>query len=244
MRSINNKVHLLETLIEERPIHIICATETWLNKEKLELFNIKGYSPRSSFCRKSHDGGGVCILLRDELEYKKMTDIESLSKEMIFEICAVEIPKFDMLVINLYWPNSSREIEVFYSSLNQLLNSLSIKYKHKNIVLGGDFNVDFNKNNKQKMELVHLMLTFNFHQLVKEPTRITSTSSTCLDLIFVNFRKRQCQVNVEEFGFSDHKGAILFTPFRLADPPPFSFSRRMFNEKNIESFKQGLVDID
>lgn len=244
MRSLNGKVHILENLIEEKPIQVICLTETWYNEEKLELLNIKGYTPCSSFCRKAHGGGGVCILLRDEYEYKKIKEIETLSVEMIFEICAIELSKFDMLIINLYWPDSDRGKEIFYNSLEKLLNLLSTKYKHKNIVLGGDFNVDFSNNNKKKLELQNLVLTSNFHQLVNEPTRITSTTSTCLDLIFVNFKKNKCKVIVDEFGCSDHKGVILSTPFRAEDPPQFSFLKRFFNEKNIENFKVALMDID
>lgn len=41
MRNSNNKVHLIETLIEEKLIHAISATETWLNMEKLELRILK-----------------------------------------------------------------------------------------------------------------------------------------------------------------------------------------------------------
>lgn len=115
-----------------------------------------------------------------------MEDIEALSVEMIFEICATEVTKFDMLLTNLYWPDKDREVEIFYNCLRKLLNRLSIKYKHKNIVLGGDFNIDFHKNSNKKIDLLNLMLTFNFHQLIQESTRITSNSSTCLDLIFVN----------------------------------------------------------
>lgn len=65
------------------------------------------------------------------LGVQKNEDIEALSEEMIFEICAVEIPKFDMLIINLYWPNSNREIEVFCNCLEKLLNKLSINFLKK-----------------------------------------------------------------------------------------------------------------
>lgn len=44
--------------------------------------------------------------------------------------------------------------------------------------------------------------------------------------------------------FQTNKGVILFTPFRAEHPKPFSFSRRLFIEKNIENFKRALVHIN
>lgn len=125
MQSIYNKVHLLEDLLEEtKSIQVICVTETWLNEEKLRLLQLNNYDIVSRFCRKNHGGGGVCIFVNKSFECSGRLDIELLSVESIFEICAIEVPKANLLIVNLYWPNSKREIEVFYTCLEKLLELL------------------------------------------------------------------------------------------------------------------------
>lgn len=155
MQSVNNKLHLLEDFIEgNQNVHTICLTETWFNEEKLKLFNLPGYPIESSFCRKSRReaarGGGVCILTKENQETKTRNDIVQLSLENIFEICAVELPRHNILIINLYWPNSSINKEKFFDCLENLLKLLSLKDVAKTILIGGDFNVNFLTNSVLK----------------------------------------------------------------------------------------------
>lgn len=53
------------------------------------------------------------------------------------------------------------------------------------------------------------MLTYNLQQIVKEPTKITHSSSTCIDLVLMNVKSNNRQSIVNEFGFSDHKGLLF-----------------------------------
>lgn len=71
MRSVLNKTHLLKALIDERSdLNALCITEYLLAKGKIDLLQINGYFIASSFCRKNHEGGCVCILLKDNTESK------------------------------------------------------------------------------------------------------------------------------------------------------------------------------
>lgn len=244
MQSVYNKIHLLEALIEEQPnINVICITETWMNKEKLKLLNINNYTPGSSFCREQHEGGGVCILVKSTLNYIERTDIKSQSLEYIFETCAIEIPEINLLIINLYWPDSNREVEVFYTCLEKLLKLLALKDNNKKVIFGGDFNVNFLTNNKAKRTLSNLMLTYNFHQKVKGATRVTASSSTCLDLLFTNF-KIDTQVVIDELGFSDHRGILFSTPLTTYQPKQLTMLKRRYTETNINKFKDELLTIN
>lgn len=244
MQSVYNKIHLLEAFVQEKPNqHIICILESWLNIDKIKLLKLDGYSMASSFCREKHDGGGVCIFIKETLEYRERLDINSMSIEMIFEISAIELPKENLLIINLYWPNSKREIDVFYSCLDKLLTHISTKDSTKNVVIGGDFNVDFLSNNNEKNRLSNLMLSHNFHQKVRKPTRVTSTSNSCIDLIFTNFSSKSVKVSVEEYGFSDHRGLLFSLPFLKKQIKQLSKFKRIFNKSNINKFKNELSTI-
>ena len=71
---------------------IICLTETWANDSDINhnsLFQLEGYIPVHQI-RKSRQGGGIVIFIRDSLLYKlrndlsiNCEDIESLSIEIL-----------------------------------------------------------------------------------------------------------------------------------------------------------------
>ena len=78
------------------------------------------------------------------------------------------------------------DLESFISSLEDSL--LKLDYCNSDLVLLGDFNVDFTpckgKCNPAKQKLLNFTHTLELSQLVKEPTRVTDTSRITIDLIF------------------------------------------------------------
>lgn len=113
IRSIKNKYHLLEALVEEYNVTALCLTETWITYYKKDLLVLRGYNVASAFYRNNHEAGGVCILLKDNIDYKECSEIDSLSIEFIFEICAIEIPIFNLILIVIYWPENNRQTNIF-----------------------------------------------------------------------------------------------------------------------------------
>ena len=71
-------------------------------------------------------------------------------------------------------------------------------------VLFGDFNIDWTIPSKDKHELEHLMNSFNFHQILDEPT--TDYDST-LDLIFTNMNN--VNTGAVEAYYTDHKLCLI-----------------------------------
>lgn len=240
IRSIKNKLHLIEALTEEHDISALCFTETWITKEKLDLLNLEGYSLASVYCRSNYEGGGVCILLKDKLDYCRCMDIEAFSVEFVVEISAIEVPKLNVLLIVIYWPNNTREETIFNSQLDKLLQLLNSKYSKKNVIIGGDLNVNFLNKKKQTIELKNTFKRFNFDQNVKVPTRIHKDSATCLDVIFTNFNKNNFNISVNEYGLSDHRGVLIeLQQENTVNDTIYQF-KRVFNEKNLDLFKQQL----
>lgn len=80
-----------------------------------------------------------------------------------------------------------------------------------NFYLIGDFNIDFFISNTPLYhKLLSVASSFNLTQVVSEPTRVTVTSSTLIDLIFassVNFVK-SC-TTIPPLANADHYGLIL-----------------------------------
>ena len=93
----------------------------------------------------------------------------------------------------------------FYDIFEQTCHQIDDTNKYEIIILG-DFNTDmkgpFNSNLQRR--LLEFQTTFDLDQLIVEPTRITPTSRTIIDLILVSDPAKISQSGVIEIGVSDH----------------------------------------
>jgi hypothetical protein len=75
--------------------------------------------------------------------------------------------------------------------------------------LSGDFNIDIASSNANGELFEELLLCYGFDFLLREPTRITSHSQTCIDNIISNKNKKEFSLSVVELGLSDHAAQLL-----------------------------------
>lgn len=171
-----------------------------------------------------------------------------MSIEYVIEVCAVELVKEKIILLTLYY-NGKKE-DLFYEKLEIILNYINNKFSKYKVIIGGDFNTDMlqknTKNNtskrNKKNKLSNLMLQYKFQQQINCPTRITKTTSTCLDLIFLNFNTDNLSTTVQELGLSDHSGTIIHLNLpKQAKQTIWYTEKRQFNTKNIEDFRQQLA---
>ena len=100
------------------------------------------------------------------------------------EICK---PKAKPFLINTWYrqPNTSLELFNSYEELVKNMDS-----EGNEIILIGDFKCDWSlekdKLNSQTNKLVDLANLFQLEQFIKQPTRITQTTRTIIDLVFSN----------------------------------------------------------
>ena len=64
----------------------------------------------------------------------------------------------------------------------------------------GDFNVDLLANNAHVKPWLNLLENFQLHQLIDEPTRISSNSATLVDHVFTLSSAKVRAVNVPKIG--------------------------------------------
>ena len=142
------------------------------------------------------------------------------------------------LVVVVYRASGS-DIKIFFNKLERIVDRVFNENKPTFIV--GDFNIEMLKENKFKAELSSLMLSFKFQPHIKENTRITSLSASCLDNIFTNFGP--VETLVFEHFISDHKAqkVIFETKYQGTDP---QFHRRFFTDKNKIEFLNCLTQQD
>ena len=130
---------------------------------------------------------------------KRRLDLENDELEALwFEI---KVSKCSILVCNLYRPPSSTV--VYWSVLRDMLESAASEGKE--LILLGDFNCNVSGRHPQQTGLADLATEINMSQLIAEPTRVTETSNTTIDLQFSTNASQFVQSGcVHTFVHSDH----------------------------------------
>ena len=129
-------------------------------------------------------------------------------------------------------------IDGFISNLTDSLNNIDTE--NSDIVLVGDFNVDYSTKNQLRRKLDEFALQHSLSQIICKPTRVTENSSTTIDLIFVNNTHRIVKSDVLQSSISDH--SIVFCTIKggVKKFPPKKLEFRCFKNFNKEAFLRDL----
>ena len=232
----------MEDLLEENlECKVLCVTEHWKTTTQLENYGIVGYNLITSFCRKEENRhGGSAIYANKNIQCITRKDINSVSVEGIFECCGCEcrIQNKRIIVICLYRPPNGN-INDFLSRIESVL---SICMEGGSIVIcAGDFNLDFLSTNKKVLELLSIINSFNMKHVIKEHTRVTAASRTCIDNILTNFNGNYI-TQVLQSHISDHTAQKLV--IYLDAKTNHFIEKRSFSEINKKRFKAKLLDRD
>ncbi len=103
----------------------------------------------------------------------------------------------------VYRPPSANDI--FFKQLTEILKEC---YHNKEIILMGDFNLNWEDKLKRK-KLKTIADKYLLNQIIKGPTRITKSSKTQLDLIFTNKPERITKSYNLITGLSDHNLTLV-----------------------------------
>lgn len=189
---------------------IVCLSEHWvLSEEVLKNINLGGYILADSFCRTNNIHGGVAIYVKNNIKFKKLVT-DDFNAELNSEFCAIDLIERKIVIITVYRPcnvMSNKNFDTFLTNLENML----LRYCNTNsqIVLVGDFNVDFRGHSTELTDLISLIDSFGLHVTISDYTRISKNSSTCIDNIITNFDCENYEVGVIEPCLSDHLGQFL-----------------------------------
>ena len=153
------------------------------NEIDIEMAKVQGYDIiRRDWSTNGRFGGGVCFYIRSNISYSVRTDLDS----QLLEIISIEIRKHNSkpFVITSWYspPNSPHELFAHVNTLLGKLDSENVEH-----FLLGDLNCDMqSKDNANVKALLNITDIYGLEQLINEPTRITPTTSTLIDLIFTN----------------------------------------------------------
>ncbi|KAL8567466.1 hypothetical protein ACOMHN_010057 [Nucella lapillus] len=214
-QSARSKKPLLETVVNTTDADIIIGTESWLDSSinSNEVFPTGYVAYRRD--RPSGKHGGVFILVSTKLESSQTDLIQHQSdSEMLWIKIKIKGSK-DLYVCAYYKKPDLRQPGCFMD-LNYCLQSIP---PDSHIWMGGDFNladIDWELDAVRpgaaqvamSNELLSVAQDANLAQMVDEPTRITDSTSTTLDLFFTNNHTLINSVKVIP-GISDHEAVYV-----------------------------------
>jgi len=173
--------------IEENNVHVdfILLCETFLNEHNAHLYELPGYKFEYKN-RRIMQRGGVAIYVRDNIHYKVRTDL-NMFIEGEFEAIFLETVNIKKTTIigEIYRPPGCN----LASSLERY-DELFSKIKHyKHIMIGMDQNVDLLKidSHQRSMDFFNTIITNGLVPTITKPTRITATTATIKDNIYVKY---------------------------------------------------------
>ena len=231
IRSLNNKVREVKTIIKEHKPNILGLSESELkkvngvfNEEKLKIPGYKLLFP------KSWDTKGyarVVVYVKNSLEFEQIHDLENEEVQSIWIRGGYKNGR------KIYFCHGYREhknclggsLNSQKSNLEAFVSQWETAAEHGNsqevneVHICGDMNLDslegrWLQPDYNLVSLSRIVFNYcnmnNFHQLVKEPTRIqfnsvqNITNISCLDHIYTNARYRCSPIRVIPCGTSDH----------------------------------------
>ena len=182
-KNLTDLTLLLKDLYDKKIIiHVISLCETFLSNENSCLFSIENYTPIHRYHDKNKSGGGVSIFVHDCVQFiKTITSPHNEAFESLTIECKHKATPFT--VSEIYRPPNTDQ-DMYLASLGTLLDS--VKPIKCNFICG-DFNFDLLKTDMHKPteHFLSMFLDEGFVPYISKPTRVTHTSSTLIDNIFV-----------------------------------------------------------
>ena len=189
--NVSDKLSEISVLASLYGFDVFAFSEAWFNSSIAhDSIVIPGYSYPLRKDRSGKRGGGVAIYAKDHIAVKRRVEFEYFAGlELLWVQCNVD--SFVFLCEVCYRPPNQSVIEekAFFESLQMCFDNIKSCGQISAVVLLGDFNAHFNydgtlsPNTDIGIRVFNFLESNNLYQLVDNPTRITQTGESILDLI-------------------------------------------------------------
>ena len=239
-RSVPKHIDEITKLFQDTKLDCIAVSETFIKAHTPKsLQNIPGFK----FFKKnrvSSNGGGIGIFIRDTLA--KNAKIIKLPQTFTQpETLFVELTiKNNKVAVGVCYKPPRIPYGVF-ATIQESFAYITTKYQHT--IISGDYNINYLEPESYPTSFFQLNITepLGLTQVIKEPTRITSTSSTCIDLFLVSNSDNVKKWGVVDIpGISDH--CLIYMAYAIRKPKfiPKTYTCRNFKHFSEDSFMQDI----
>ena len=195
---------------------------------------IDGAFPSSQFCIKGDKmfckdrnrfGGSLIVYIRRGLITRKINHLEGNYIESI--VLLVQPGRSSKWTLFLYTYDVTKNL--WKLEFNSMLFNGS--QRHDNLAIVRDLNCDIshlNKGFREGRTLRDSMNEYNSTNLIREPTRVTATSSSLIDVILTNRPRSFLTSGIFDLGLSDYHLVYAVSRSHYPRSCPITVERRLF----------------
>ena len=223
---------------------VISFTESWLNDGIKNLVSFHGYKAYHSL-RPNSSYGGISVFVKDKFTVKvipntciSLDTIECLGLTLCNNNHRIN-------VITIYKPNTSKSL--FTEKCMEVLSTVGVRGAGE-LYVCGDFNIDLLQceNDDDTQHFLTLFQSLSLLPVISKPTRITDTTATLIDHIYVaNPYKVQPGIIVDNI--SDHMPTFMIRTDLFRACPSNSnltIKYRIINENSLRCIYNQINSID
>ena len=245
-RNFSDLLGLLYSL--DHPIDVITITEIGKKNVLNRINMLRDKYDCEHVLPKTKKYGGACIFVRKNINYHVREDLSVVSDDVEDVWLEAEVND-QKLVIGSVYRHPGTSLNAFVASLEKTLQK--IDNECCNSLVCGDFNADGLKldANKGTADFYNCLMTYNYVPSITLPTRITDTTITLIDNIFMKINKKNVNDKVLSGNIysdiSDHlPNFITIQSHKSTFTENFQKKVRIYGEKNIEKFVNRISNID
>lgn len=234
-QSLNTGREELVRLMHSSKPDILTVTETRLNQSSnLKHYHLEGYrllhKPRGK--GKKREGGGIGMYIQNRLRSREIVLPPGDLEQHWIEI---KINNRKLAVGVVYKPPKF-SVNEFINHLSNTISTIFPQYDY--IFLTGDININLlDKSSNESNSFMDLLHSNNLQLIVEQPTRVTSTTRTLLDVICCNIDLQPQIVSVtHNDDLSDHAFVSAVFPIKLPIVAPRLVTYRPFHEFDLNTY--------
>lgn len=236
-QSIRNKGDDIDAFFSsfDREFHLIMLSETWYDINSVPWCppNYQCFTASRTSCR----GGGISMLLQQSILADRIDQFCCITDD--FEVLTVLCTR---TVYSVFYRPPNGSLVSFSCFIENLFGFISDnKYK---AIFGGDFNIDMSATTSVTRNFNLLISTHGFLNVISTPTRITSYTSTCIDLFLTNFNPAYIKSGVLSGGISDHMPIFLSLNQNIDKVNTRTRTGQCITENRLENFRNQLCQLD
>ena len=246
-RNFNNLILYLKLFAQS--FAIIAITETWLlDNDALQSYEINNYKLFTKNKKNTNRGGGIALYIHANI-------IQYFDREIIFNYSHFEsltLYFFNMSIGNIIISVIHRTPDNRYKNsvelneeFNKYLTDICKSQNNYNIC-AGDFNIDLLKyaEHTPTTEFINLLFSCNLFPLISKPIRITNTSTTLIDNIYVTNNLTATHANILYAEILDHFPIYAIFPLSINTPREHNILYRDMSSKNRNSLYIAVLITD
>ena len=214
---------------------VITLSETFLSNKSSVDIELPGFHNAIRRDRPTF-GGGLAVYVRENISFRRKIEFECKDIENVW----LEVSTVDgkLLICNTYRPPNYQEYwHIFETNIENVKSDSHTKH----ILIMGDLNADFETVNGN--HLCDVCLNHNLDYHIKQPTRITDRSATCLDQIITNFPNYVINTIVDPpVSSNDHCTVGLEMNFKIINDLPYHRQIWLYKDGDYEGFRKALLN--